>query len=271
MLLNDFVLEDEWKQLYVYDHINFCTTSYVVSKTDKLERTSSSQIISKLQEDMNMITRFGNFISALVMTSILKTSVRKYNLIRALTSALDSYLEMRTYRTAHDTFWPFISKQCLSPSFLLNIQTNKNFLLAHIYKIPFVLFYHRDGISKKCRNLCFSDKWSQSAMFHIALISTTFNCIQDASNYTIYRNSFLCFRKTTYTSLEIFGKVCFSSVRRASSARSDSLPLKVYLLDPTKTYIGSLYTTDHCGRQIAFIWLFYPTFSSMKTAIKLDH
>lgn len=57
--------------------------------------TSTSQMVTKLRNYMNMTDKFDKFISALVTKSSFKTSVPKQNLIRALTFTSDPNFSMK--------------------------------------------------------------------------------------------------------------------------------------------------------------------------------
>lgn len=82
---------------------------------------------------VNMITKFDHFISPLVNTSMFKTSLWTYNLIRYLASTVHPKISMKTYHTVHYSICPFNSKRGSSIRFV-NLQNNEqlsSFKKAH--------------------------------------------------------------------------------------------------------------------------------------------
>lgn len=134
-----------------------------------------------------MIVRFDNLISAFVTTSSFKTSLRTYNLIRALASTLDANFSMETYRKLHCTIWHFISRNVFLHSFCSIFKLIRKFLLSKTNKTLFALFYRRHVLSRICR----SENGPQSAVLQMAMTYTALIRIHDVSNCTIDMNKSL--------------------------------------------------------------------------------
>lgn len=103
-------------------------TSQTASYLEKtvLQISIKSNVIQTLRKNVNMMTIFVIFISSLLTTSSFKSVLWTYNLIRTLTSILDTIFSMKTYRTVHDSICPFISKNFLPSAFLFIIQKSEN-------------------------------------------------------------------------------------------------------------------------------------------------
>lgn len=188
-----------------------------------------------------MIKRFDNLIRSLVTKSSFKTSTRKYNQIKALTSFLDPNFSTKTYITVHD--WT-LGKNNVSrhPSCTIVILIRKfsqrqipkprsyYLLAAWAFKGVRNPIYFRQ-LTSKCDVSGGPDiYYSQSHLHRTKLYNA------DAFLPDLHKNDMYCAR--------IFYNVSFPSVRHSSSPLSNSLLFKVQWLDQT------IHLLDHCIPQI---------------------
>lgn len=269
-LMNSFS-NDGWKTLYIEQH-NSCPTNVDgQSKLSWLDHSSSSDIVPQLQKHVRVMTRFDNFVCALLTTNNFKTSVRTYNLIRDLTTTLNPSFQMKIYRTIHDTIWPFMSNHCLPPSFLLSLQTKQTVSKVthpqHIIRIilPYTWakedfqnpLYLRQLISK-CSNTDVPDVYdSQSYSRRIELHNL---------------HAFIPFLHDTDTyCARIFDIISFPTNTPQSYVPKGSVICKQHSVHPISIQHTYFHNKNYYGGQIALIWLVYPTMPNSRAPSKLDH
>lgn len=67
------------------------------------------QTLQFLQKKVILITKLKNLVSEYISISSMKTSVKSFNLIKAIVHTIIEDKKSKTYRSVNDSIWPYIS------------------------------------------------------------------------------------------------------------------------------------------------------------------